>query len=67
MLALDIFLIILWIASMGLIAAEAAVWLSSYEYYDAYTDETIDYSLEGTGLVFGSCHAAIAGLAGLEL
>ena len=47
--------------------ADAAVWFGlDYEYYDSYTDETYDYSLSGTQLIWASVHAAIAGLAGLE-
>ncbi|KAI6082851.1 hypothetical protein F4821DRAFT_246132 [Hypoxylon rubiginosum] len=68
-LALDIFLVIFWLISFAILAAQVASAFAYYdevrdyygEYYDDYLDE---YDTAVT--VYGSCLAAAAGLGGVE-
>ena len=66
-LALDIFLVIFWLISFSLMAAEVAPFLKGYTYCDYYYGTCSTYALSGLDLVFAACMAAVAGLGGLEL
>lgn len=59
-LSLDIFLLVLWLVSFALMAADVAPWADGNavcDYWDCYT----------MGSVLFACLAAIAGLGGAEL
>lgn len=65
-LALDIFLVVFWLSSFGLLASQAAYLLDSSAVCDYYG---YCYSSAPTGvyLIFTACMAAAAGIGGLEL
>lgn len=66
-LALDIFLLVMWIASFGLLASEVAAIFAVTTYYDYWSGSY--YSSNGlskTGRTWASCLAGAAGLGGLE-
>ncbi|KAK9779664.1 hypothetical protein SCAR479_03271 [Seiridium cardinale] len=64
-LSLDIFLVIFWLISFALLAAEVAPYMNGYTtcdyYYGCYTT-----SLSGSDKIYAACLAAAAGLGGLE-
>ncbi|OBR10275.1 Integral membrane protein [Colletotrichum higginsianum IMI 349063] len=64
-LALDIFLVVFWLCSFGLLASQAAYLLDSSAVCDYYG---YCYSSAPTGvyLIFTACMAAAAGIGGLE-
>jgi len=66
-MSLDIFLVIFWIASFALMAAQVAPFMEGYTACDYYSGYCSTYALDGIDLVFGACMAAVAGLGGLEL
>ncbi|ROV99372.1 hypothetical protein VSDG_03990 [Cytospora chrysosperma] len=64
-LALDMFAIVFWIASMALLASQVAPWMiDGYTVCGYYTCDT--YALTGTDLTVVSCLCAAAGLGGVE-
>ncbi|KAH6900017.1 hypothetical protein B0T10DRAFT_393579 [Thelonectria olida] len=64
-LALDIFLVVFWLISFAILAAQTAIYFaagSSYcDWYSCYDD-----TLYGAALVYGSIMAAASGLGALE-
>ena len=70
-LSLDIFLIVMWLASFALMASEVAPYMKAYSSYYSYDSSyyyssvySTDYSALG---IFLACMAAVAGVGGLEL
>jgi hypothetical protein len=67
-LSLDIFLIIMWLASFALLASGVAALFAVTTYYDFTTGTNVSSNgLTPKGQIFASCMAAAAGLGGLEL
>jgi hypothetical protein len=66
-LALDIFLVVMWLASFALLASEVSLLFSDLDYYDSYSDTYSEYASDDITTAWVSCLAAAAGLGGLEL
>lgn len=68
-LALDIFLVIMWLASFALLASEVGTFLSitSSTYYDYYSDSYYTTGLTTGVKTWAAILAAAAGLGALEL
>ncbi|KAI5925065.1 hypothetical protein F4810DRAFT_660819 [Camillea tinctor] len=65
-LGLDIFLVIFWLISFAVLAAQVATIFALYDGYNDYYDY---YGYDGVGtavLIYAACLAAAAGLGGLE-
>ena len=60
-LGLDIFLLVMWLASFALLASEVS---SIFAYIGSYDDF---YYISSTDTAFAACLAAASGLGGLEL
>ncbi len=72
-LSLDIFFVVMWLASFALLASRVAAWfsLTSYSssyssYYSSYYSSSY-YGLSSTDYIWLACQAAAASLGGLEL
>ena len=67
-LSLDIFLLIFWLISFGLLAADAAAIFAygSGTYYSYSTDSYYSGGLEGVALAWAACLAGAAGLGGVQ-
>lgn len=68
-LSLDIFLVIMWLASFALLASEVAAIYSytSSTYYDYYSGSYYTSSGLGGATAWAACLAAASGLGGLQL
>jgi hypothetical protein len=67
-LSLDIFLVIMWIASMGLLASWMSLIYTPTTSYDYWTDSYVTYSSFGDiAKAWSASLAAACGLGGLEL
>ncbi|KAI2467096.1 hypothetical protein F4781DRAFT_433749 [Annulohypoxylon bovei var. microspora] len=66
-LSLDIFLVIFWLISFALLAAQVAAGFALYHEYSDFYEEYYGVSTDNTAYaVYGACLAAAAGLGGLE-
>jgi phosphoglucomutase len=68
-LALDIFLVVMWLASFALLASQVSALFSvvNHTYYDSYSGTYYNYASNDITTAWVSCLAAAAGLGGLEL
>lgn len=68
-LALDIFLVVMWLASFALLASQVSALFAvvNNTYYDSYSDTYYKYASDAITTAWVSCLAAAAGLGGLEL
>jgi hypothetical protein len=68
-LALDIFLVIMWLASFALLASEVGAFLSaaSSTYYDYYTGDYYTTGLSTAVKTYAAILAAASGIGALEL
>ncbi|KAI0126866.1 hypothetical protein BJ170DRAFT_421668 [Xylariales sp. AK1849] len=64
-LALDIFLVIFWLISFALLAAQVAPYMGGYSYCD-YWGDCYTESLSDAQMTYAACLAAAAGIGGLE-
>jgi hypothetical protein len=66
-LSLDIFLVIFWLCSFGLLAAQTAYFLAfGVSTYSSFYDAYVTSELSDTGYVWAICLAAGAGLGGIQ-
>lgn len=65
-LGLDIFLLIFWLISYAILAAQIAPAFAGSVECDYWTGYCNTYALGGIGLIYASCLAAAAGLGGVQ-
>lgn len=65
-LGLDIFLLIFWLISFAILAAQVAPAFAGTVECDYYSGYCAAYALDGIGLIYASCLAGAAGLGGVQ-
>ena len=66
-LALDIFLVIMWLAAFAVLAAEVSVLFVYFGYDYSYVDYYYNSDYNDLPLIVTSCLAAASGLGGVQL